>query len=128
MTTSPKAHGSYREYEMTSEHGNGSIAFTLGDLNADTMPARFAKHVGAEAFGLVSILGFPEAPVRPVIWVLVNQKLGITVADEDRDLTDALKLIVARYIAVFFNDIADIAPELATIRLRTDGRGDRSLN
>src|SRR5689334_9480864 len=83
----------YREYEVTSEHGTGSIAFTLGENDVDTMPARFAKHAGAKAYGLVSILGFPEAPIHPVIWVQTDTHLGVTVADEDRDLSEVLKLI-----------------------------------
>jgi hypothetical protein len=78
--------------------------------------------------GLVSIRGLPDAPRYPVIWVNTDAKVGVTVADEDDDLSPELKQIISRYLAVFFNDIASIAPELAALELASDGRGDRSLN
>jgi hypothetical protein len=119
----------YREYEVTTPSGeSGSLALTLGDADADFMPARFAKHAGARAFGLVSILGFSDAPRYPVIWLQMESQIGVTVADGDDDLSPELRQIIARYLAVFFNDIAPVAPELAALELQSDGRGGRSLN
>jgi len=124
----PRGTVAYREYEATIHGATGSLAFTLGDPDADTMPARFAKYAGAHAFGLISLLGFPNAPRRAVIWLQTAEQLGVTVSDEDEQLSDDLKQLIARQIAVFFQDIAPIAPELAVIRLKADRRGDRSLN
>src|SRR4051812_9391921 len=124
----PEGALAYREYEVNSDGHSGSMAFTLGQPDADTMASRFAKHVGAYPYGLISILGLPGAPRFPVIWVQTAEQLGVTVADEDLELTDRLKQLIARHITVFFNDVATIAPELAAIRLKAEGRGDRSLN
>jgi hypothetical protein len=124
----PEGTVAYREYAATIHGASGSLAFTLGDPTVDTMPARFAKHAGARAYGLISILGFPQAPQFPVIWVQTDEMLGITVADRDGQLTDDLKQLIVRQFVVFFNGIAPIAPELSAVRLKADGRGDRSLN
>jgi hypothetical protein len=125
----PEGAVTYREYELVADNGDvGSIAFTLGDFDADTMACRAAREAGARAYGLVSILGLGRAPRWPVIWMQTDTQLGITVAEEDRDLTEALRLIVARCIGVFFQDIAPLAPELAVLRLGSDVPGDRSVN
>ena len=119
----------YREYEIAAPDGRtGSIGFTLGRADADSPAADFARQAQARAHGLVSILDYPGAPRHPAIWLQTEAQLGISVADEDEELSDDLRQIVARYLAVFFNDIAAIAPELAAIPLKSDGRGDRALN
>jgi len=119
----------YREYEIAApDGGTASIAFTLGRADADTGTADFARQAEARAHGLVSVLHYPGAPRHPAIWLQTEAGLGISVADEDGDLSDDLRQIVARCLAMFFNDIAAIAPELAAIPLKADGRGDRALN
>jgi hypothetical protein len=92
------------------------------------MPARFARQAGAGHHGLVAILGLQGAPLYPVIWVMTDRQLGVAVSDEDEDLSEVLKVIVAHYLAVFFADIVAVAPELAAIRLKADGPRHRGLN
>jgi hypothetical protein len=52
------------------------------------------------------------------------------VADEDPDLGEDIRAVIARYLAVFFNDIADVAPQLAALKLEAKKRGtaDKTLN
>jgi hypothetical protein len=119
----------YREYEISlPDGGRASVAFTLGAPDLDTVPATMARVHGALAYGLISIADYPGAPEYPMVWLQTKTELGITVADDDEDLADPLKRMIARYLAVFFADIAPIAPELAALKLKSDIKGDRTLN
>jgi hypothetical protein len=128
--TLPEGSIAYREYEVTMpDFSKANLGFTLGDKNADRLEARFAAKTGALAFGLVSVVGVPDAPQYPVVWTHNHTQLGITVAEEDKEMSKELKVVVARYIAVFFADIADVAPELAALELQTSSAAnDRTLN
>ena len=117
----------YREYDFALEGESGSIAITLGRLDADTVYGRFARYAGARAYGLVSILGQSSASLSPLIWVQIGSKLGVT-SEGDGVMSPALKSIVALYLARFFNEIAPNAPELASFSVQAERRGDRSQN
>jgi hypothetical protein len=100
-----------REYRTLLADGTvADIALTLSDLNDETISDRFARAQNAVAYGVVSILGVEGAPQYPAIWLQLADQIAITVADEDPDLTPELKEVVARYLAVFFADIAEVAP------------------
>lgn len=115
----------YREYQVSANGETGSIAIALGDPGADTLPAKIARMAGAHAHGMVSILGLTGAPRFPAVWVQTVSQFGLTVADSDQNLTDELRPVVARCLAVF---IADVAPKLAWLRFKSEERGDRPLN
>lgn len=119
-----------RVYVTPSPTGHSAvIAFTLADKDADTLQAKFARETGAVAYGLVSIVGWPDAPEYPMIWTHDRTQFGIVVADEDTDLDEETQAIIARYLAVFFKDIADVAPELGSLKLKaTRARPDRTLH
>jgi hypothetical protein len=61
----PEGALAYRECEVADDGHVGSMAFTLGQPDADTTAAQFAKQAGAHAYGLISILGLPDAPRFP---------------------------------------------------------------
>jgi hypothetical protein len=108
----------YIEYQIfMPDRYVGTLAFTLGDLTVDSAPAKFARSHGALAYGLVAALDVPEAPELPMIWTQENQAVTVTSAVEDREITADLKTILGRMIAIFFADIASIAPELGRLKL-----------
>ena len=121
----PEGVAAYREYVVSLSGQSGSVAITLGQSDADTMPCKFARHVGACAYGLVSIVGLEAAPRLPAVWVLSDTKVGLVVQGDDHALGDKLKNLIARYIGVFF---ADIEPELTALRVNLDMRPSRTLN
>ena len=121
----PEGVVAYREYRVSLDGQSGSVAITLGEPDADTMPGKFARHVGACAYGLVSIVGLEAAPRLPAVWVLSDAKVGLVVQGEDQGLSDILKSLIARHIGVFF---ADIEPELTALRVNLDMRPGRTLN
>jgi hypothetical protein len=87
-----------REYRAQLADGTiADIAFTLGDLNGETISARFARAQNAVAYGLVSILGVEGALQHPAVWLQLADQIAITVADDDANLTPELKAVVARY-------------------------------
>jgi hypothetical protein len=119
----------YREYEVLLRgRATGSIAFTLGDMSLNTAPANFARMAGALAFGLISLADVPHAPVHPFIWTHDETRLEITVAAEEGDLSDELRGMIARYIVVFFAEIAPIAPELAGFRFKQSTANDNTVH
>jgi len=103
-----------REYKVTFDGESGSMAITLGQPDADTMPSRFARHMGAHAYGLVSIIGLEAAPRHSIVWILLDNKVGLTVTGED-ELTEDLKRLIARHIGKFF---ADIEPEVTALNFK----------
>jgi hypothetical protein len=108
-----------REYEVMLPDGTiASISFTLGDLQQDSIPAEFARSNGALAYGLVSVEGVEGAPDFPMLWTRAENGLNITASDDDGELSDELRKIIARAIAVFFRDLGQIAPELARIKIK----------
>ena len=121
----PSGAVAYREYRVSLDGQSGSLAITLGQPDADTMPGQFARHMRAHAYGLVSIVGLEAAPRLPIVWLLSDTKLGLTVMGDDGELCYKLKRLVTRYIGLFF---ADIEPELNALRLQLDVRPGRTLN
>jgi hypothetical protein len=114
----------YKEYEVARpDGGTASLVFTLGRADADSFAARFARSHGAQAYGLVWVLNYPDAPQHPMVWVKTEAHLGLGLAREDGALRDDLEEIVRRHFPVFFNDIAEIAPELASLRLTSNRDG-----
>jgi len=92
-------------YVTPSPTGNSAVlAFTLADRDADTIQAKFARETGAIAYGLLSIVGWPDGPRYPLIWTHDSTQLGIVMADEDEDLGQDLQTVITRYLAVFFKD------------------------
>ena len=88
------------------------------------MPGKFARHVGACAYGLVSIVGLEAAPRLPTVWILSDTKIALVVQGEG-ELSDKLKSLIARYIGVFF---ANIEPELTALRVNLDMPPGRTIN
>ena len=105
----------FREYEVPLAGGGiASIAFTLGQPNIETHAAQLVREVGAVAYGYVSILDHPHAPIHPVVWMRTPTDIAIAVSDDDADLDGDIKQLIAETIFVFFDEIADVAPELAS--------------
>jgi hypothetical protein len=115
-----------REYQAVFPDGTElSVAFTLGDMTHGSSPARFARETGAIAYGLISIMGAEDAPKLPAVWTQYDDRIAVTVAKGDDDLTEDLRRVIVQQLMVFFADLADVAPELSKLKLRPwrlDGR------
>src|SRR4051812_24379951 len=114
----PAAVIAYREYVIPAPGGGtANIAFTLRRAGT-APPGDFAPRTDARAHGLVSLVDYPGAPRHPAMWEQSDSGLRLTAADQDRDLSPEISQLIARYLAVFFNDVAAVAPDLAAVRPR----------
>jgi hypothetical protein len=111
--------GPGREYEVSLPNGvKGKLAFALGDLALDNAFTRHARSLDAIGFGVISFAGLPGAPERSMLWVQTPTDTVMTMADGDRQPTGELQRLIARYLAIYFSEIAAIAPELGEPRVR----------
>jgi hypothetical protein len=105
-----------REYEATLPTGEtGRLAFALCDLVRPNPLAGHARRRKAVAFGLLSFDGFADAPRGTLLWVRTKDGLEMTTADGDNQPGPELQRLVARYFIVFFDEIRDVVPELASL-------------
>ena len=113
-----------REYEVSLPDGTkGRLGFALGDLGVDNAFTRHAHSLKALGFGVISFEGIPGAPERPMLWTQTPTDTVMTLADQELQPGGELQHLIARYLAIYFADIAAIAPELGEPRVRpmTDG-------
>ena len=96
----------------------GKLGFALGDLALDNAFTRHARSLHATGFGVISFVGLPGAPERPMMWTQTPTDTVMTVADGDRKPNGELQHLIARYLATYFSDIAALAPELGEPRIR----------
>jgi hypothetical protein len=105
-----------REYDVTLPDGTkGTLAFALCDLAKDNALAQHARRRQAVAFGLLSFTELPEAPRNALLWVRTRDGMEMTTADGDDQPGGDLQRLVARYFIVFFDEVKDLVPELATL-------------
>ena len=113
-----------REYEVSLRDGTrGKIGFALGDMSLDNAFTRHARSLDAVGFGVISFAGIPGAPQNSMLWTQTPSDTTMTVADGDRQPDGELQRLIARYIAIYFADIAAIAPELGEPRVRPASDG-----
>ena len=105
-----------REYDVTLPDGTqGRLAFALCDLVRDNALAQHARRRKAVAFGLLSFTELPNAPRNALLWVRTKDGMEMTTADGDDQPGGDLQRLVARHFIVFFDEIKDMMPELATL-------------
>ncbi len=105
-----------REYDVTLPDGTqGRLAFALCDLHGDNALAQHARRRQAAAFGLLSFAGLPDAPASTLLWVRTREGMEMTTANADDQPSGELQRLVARYFIVFFDEIKDLVPELASL-------------
>jgi len=105
-----------REYDVTLPDGTlGRLGFALCDLTGDNALARHARRRQAVAFGLLSFADLPDAPRNALLWVRTRDGMEMTTADGDDQPSGELQRLVARHFIVFFDEVKELAPELATL-------------
>ena len=108
-----------REYEVSLRDGTkGKLGFALGDLALDNAFTRHARSLNALGFGIISFAGLAGAPERSMLWTQTPTDTAMTLADGDRQPDTELQHLIAKYLAIYFADIAAIAPELGEPRIR----------
>ncbi|WP_085937305.1 hypothetical protein [Enhydrobacter aerosaccus] len=123
----------WREYRVPLPSGiTATIAFALADPAYDFWTVAIAREQQAVAFGLLAIMDAPGEPHEPMLWTFGGESVSILPDDDDLAPSEAVRQILPRYLAMFFDDIKDTVPELTAMKMsvgrRTDRRSDRSLH
>ena len=104
-----------------------TIGLSLGDPDNRMMASLKASH-GAAHVGLLVVLDDPESPEEIVVWFHHATTLTLISQHRDTRLGAEISSVLPRYFAAFFDDIKDVAPDLARIRLAAPKILDRTLN
>lgn len=124
----PPASLAWRQYSVKLASGRtATLGFSLADPNDETM-ARLRKAHDASHLGLLFVLNDPDSLEEVVLWFEQATSLTLISQNGDTMIGDEVRGLLPRYFAVFFDDIKDIAPELASVRLAVPRTGDKTLH
>jgi hypothetical protein len=118
----------WQQYQVRLTSGRDvTLGFSLGDPRDKTMARVKAAHCAAH-LGLLVVLDDPESLEEVVLWFHQTTSLTLMSQNGDTMIGDEVKAILPRYFAVFFDEIKELAPELAEVRLVAPKTGDKSLH
>jgi hypothetical protein len=99
---------------------SAGFAMTLCFRDDSDAAARIARDKGAQAHGLVSVVGVPRAPLHPVQWMMIKNALVTRVAEGDLAVSNELHRMLVKVMRTFFKDVRNVAPDLAGCSLSDD--------
>jgi hypothetical protein len=106
-----------RQYEVKLASGRTAIfGFSLADPNHKTMAEVKQKHEVSNC-GLLVILDDPDSMEELVLWLQKGNSLTLMSQNGDVTIGEEAQGLLPRYFTVFFDEIKDIAPDLADIVL-----------
>ena len=125
---SPPASLAWRQYQVKLVSGcTATLEFSLADPHDKTM-ARVKQRHDAVHLGLLVVVGDPESVEEVVLWYQQRTSLTLVSQNGDMMIGDEIRGLLPRYFAVFFDEIKDLAPDLADIRLLVPKTGDKTLH
>jgi hypothetical protein len=118
----------WRQYPVQLVSGRtATLGFTLADPDDETM-ARLKDAHDARHLGLLFVLDDPESLEEVVLWFEQATSLTLLSHNGDTMIGDEMRTLLPRYFAVFFDEVKDIAPDLATVKLVVPRTGDKKLH
>jgi hypothetical protein len=124
----PPASLAWRQYPVKLLSGRTvTVGFSLADPNDETMARLKAAHDAAH-LGMLFILDDPDSAEEVVLWFHQATTLMLLSQNGDMMIGDEVRSLLPRYFAVFFDEIKDIVPDLANVRLAVPRTGDKSLH
>ena len=119
----------WRQYDVKLSSGRiVTLGFSLGDPRHRTMK-RVKRTHDASNLGLLIVLDDPDSREEVVLWFQQETALTLVSQNDDMSIGQEVQALLPRYFAVFFDEIKDIAPELAGISLAPVPRtGDKNLH
>ncbi len=116
-THCPPASLACRHYEVELCSGRqATMGFSLADPD-DTTIAEIRRKHGASNLGFLVILDDPDSLEEVVLWFQHADSLTLLSQNGAMLIGDEVRLLLPRYFAVFFDEIGDIAPNLADVLL-----------
>lgn len=82
----------------------------------------------AAHLGLLIVLDDPDSLEEVVLWF--HQAASLTLISQNGDIviSDEVRRLLPRYFAAFFDDVKELAPELAKVNLVVPRIGDKTLH
>ncbi|MBV8191142.1 MAG: hypothetical protein JOY64_28100 [Alphaproteobacteria bacterium] len=118
----------WRQYEVKLASGHtATLGFSLADPRHKSI-ARAQRAHDASHLGWLVVRDGPDAPEEAVLWFRQATALTLLPQNDDMTIGDEVKALLPRYFAVFFDDIKDVAPDLADVRLAAPKTGDKTLH
>lgn len=104
-----------------------TLGFSLADP-ADKTMARMKQAHDATHLGVLIVLDDPDSVEEVVLWF--QQATALTLVSQNGDMLIGAEVrdLLPRYFAVFFDEIKDVAPDLANVRLAVPRTGDKTLH
>lgn len=124
----PPASLACQEYQVTLGPGRTvTVCLSLADPRDKTIARVMAAH-DARHMGLLVLLDDPESPEETILWF--HQATALTLVAQNGDILigDELRALLPRYFAAFFDEIRELAPELADVKLAVPRTGDKRLH
>jgi hypothetical protein len=117
-----------RQYSVKLASGKlAELGFSLCNPLDMTM-ARVMKAHEAAHLGLLVVLGDPESREEVVVWFHRPTSLTLVAQNSDLMIGDEVRGLLPRYFAAFFDEIKDVAPALAEVKLAVPRTGDKNLH
>jgi hypothetical protein len=105
-----------------------TLGFSLADPRHRTM-ARIKREHAAVNLGLLIVLDDPESREEVVLWFQQATSLTLLSQNDDMTIGDEVRALLPRYFTVFFDEVKEIAPDLADILLAPVLRtGEKNLH
>jgi len=123
----PPSPTEWRRYRVKLASGiTATLGFWLADPQHATT-ARLKQAHDASYLGLFFVLDDPESCEDVVLWV--QQATSLTLfSQQTLVIGDEVRGLLPRYFAAYFDEIRDVAPDLARVRLIAPRTGDKTLN
>lgn len=107
----------FRQYEIKLDSGHqATVGFSLADPHDKTIAFIKQKH-DAVNLGFLIILDDPDSAEEVVLWFQQAGELTLMSQNGAMLISDEITALLPRYFTVFFDDIKDIAPDLADVVL-----------
>lgn len=118
----------WKQYEVKLISGRiATLGFSLSDPVDRTVRRLKRKHEAVN-LGMLIVLDDPDSLEEVVLWFQQETTLTLVAQNGDTMIGDEVKSLLPRYFAAFFDEIRDVAPDLANIRLAVPKTGDRTLH
>lgn len=118
----------WQQYEVRLGSGRVvTVGLSLADPHDRTM-AEVKKTHDARHLGLLIVLDDPDSLEEVMLWVHQAVSLTLIAQNGDTMIGDEMKAILPRYFAAFFDEIKELAPGLADVRLVMPKTGDKTLH
>lgn len=124
----PPASLAWQQYQVNLNSGSTvTLGFSLADPRDQTI-AQLMKAHDASHLGLLLILNDQDSLEEVILWFHEAASLTLLSQNGDPTIGNDVRTLLPRYFAAFFDEIKDLAPDLAKVRLAVPRTGDKSLH